>query len=40
MSRSSSLVDTAGDQVLAYVTSARWFAGKGRLVTLRSLTPG
>ena len=27
------------DQVMAYLTSARWFAGKGRLVTLRSLTP-
>ena len=24
---------------MAYITSARWFAGKGRLVTLRSLTP-
>jgi maltokinase len=29
----------AVDQVLAYLTSARWFAGKGRLVALRSLTP-
>jgi maltokinase len=27
------------DQVLGYLTEARWFAGKGRLVTLRSLTP-
>jgi maltokinase len=27
------------DQVMAYITAARWFAGKGRLVTLRSLTP-
>ena len=27
------------DQVLGYLTAARWFAGKGRLVTLRSLTP-
>jgi maltokinase len=27
------------DQVMAYITGARWFAGKGRLVTLRSLTP-
>ena len=24
---------------MAYITGARWFAGKGRLVTLRSLTP-
>ena len=27
------------DQVMAYITAARWFAGKGRLATLRSLTP-
>ena len=27
------------DQVMAYIAGARWFAGKGRLVTLRSLTP-
>src|SRR5919106_4417375 len=27
------------DQVMAYITAARWFAGKGRLVTLHSLTP-
>jgi maltokinase len=27
------------DQVMTYITGARWFAGKGRLVTLRSLTP-
>jgi maltokinase len=27
------------DQVLGYLTEARWFAGKGRLATLRSLTP-
>jgi maltokinase len=29
----------AAEQVLRYMTSARWFAGKGRPVTLRSLTP-
>jgi maltokinase len=27
------------DNVLGYLTEARWFAGKGRLATLRSLTP-
>ena len=27
------------EQVMAYITDARWFAGKGRLVTLVSLTP-
>ncbi len=27
------------DQVLRYITAARWFAGKGRQVRLRSLTP-
>src|SRR3712207_6420418 len=27
------------DQVMTYITGARWFAGKGRLVALRSLTP-
>jgi maltokinase len=27
------------DQVLRYISSARWFAGKGRRVRLRSLTP-
>jgi maltokinase len=27
------------DQVLRYISSARWFAGKGRQVRLRSLTP-
>src|SRR5215210_7926323 len=27
------------EAVMAYLTGARWFAGKGRLVTLRSLTP-
>jgi maltokinase len=31
-------IDVA-DQMMAYITSARWFAGKGRLATLRSLTP-
>ena len=36
---SSPLPDTVADQVMAYLTAARWFAGKGRLVTLRSLTP-
>ena len=33
------MLDTVADQVMAYLTAARWFAGKGRLVTLRSLTP-
>jgi maltokinase len=33
------LLDTATEQVLGYLTGARWFAGKGRLGTLRSLTP-
>ena len=34
------LPDTqVADQVMAYITAARWFAGKGRRVTLRSLTP-
>ncbi|HTF40853.1 MAG TPA: hypothetical protein VK754_09700, partial [Propionibacteriaceae bacterium] len=27
------------DQVLRYISTARWFAGKGRQVRLRSLTP-
>ena len=27
------------DQVLRYISNARWFAGKGRRVTFRSLTP-
>ena len=27
------------DQVLRYISNARWFAGKGRRVQLRSLTP-
>ena len=27
------------EQVLRYISSARWFAGKGRQVRLRSLTP-
>ena len=27
------------EAVMAYITGTRWFAGKGRLVTLRSLTP-
>ena len=27
------------DQVLRYISNARWFAGKGRRVRLRSLTP-
>ena len=29
----------AAEQVLGYLTEARWFAGKGRLVSLRSVTP-
>src|SRR5919112_3919642 len=33
------LLDTVAEQVLAYLIEARWFAGKGRLATLRSLTP-
>jgi maltokinase len=33
------LLNTVADQVMAYLTAARWFAGKGRLVTLRALTP-
>jgi maltokinase len=33
------LLDSAAEQVLGYLTDARWFAGKGRLATLRSLTP-
>ena len=34
------LPDTqVADQVMAYITAARWFAGKGRLASLRSLTP-
>jgi maltokinase len=33
------LLDVVAEQVLGYLTGARWFAGKGRLVTLRSLTP-
>ena len=34
------MTDTpAAEQVLGYLTEARWFAGKGRLATLRSLTP-
>jgi maltokinase len=28
-----------GEQVLRYISGARWFAGKGRQVRLRSLTP-
>src|SRR5829696_421576 len=36
---SSPVLDTPAEQVLGYVTEARWFAGKGRLATLRSLTP-
>ena len=39
MNGSSPLLDSLAEQVLAHLTSARWFAGKGRLVTLRSLTP-
>jgi maltokinase len=31
-------IDVA-EQVMTYITGARWFAGKGRLATLRSLTP-
>ena len=27
------------DQVLRYISNARWFAGKGRRVQFRSLTP-
>ena len=27
------------DQILRYISNARWFAGKGRRVTFRSLTP-
>ena len=33
------MLGTVADQVLAYITGARWFAGKGRLATLRSLIP-
>jgi maltokinase len=33
------LLNTATDQVMTYLTDARWFAGKGRLPTLRSVTP-
>jgi maltokinase len=33
------LLDVVTEQVLGYLTEARWFAGKGRLATLRSLIP-
>ena len=34
------LPDTqVAEAVMAYITAARWFAGKGRLAALRSLTP-